>query len=438
MRLNNYLEFKNIGNTLKIFRVHDGKIDEITKKEEIKAIENIIKFNSVKPISHRDNSVFYGDLCSIYKEQFERYCNLYGTSTKYETSTKPKKNVVTSKNNTVNSNSSKKNTSNKSNIGKQIPKGKKINRKKSREVKRFIIRMALLSSLGFVGFNGVKGVKNILTDSGKASNSISYNDDRELKRSNVDLGFDNVNNAVSDNDDYDDTFINVSNSSDVNDDINIEDLEFDYEYSDIGDKEALENAYQYNYYFDLYGNMYGIEPKLLALIAAQESSGVHKEYSENGFATGLMGIENVWSGETVRAYNYQTQEMEQMTIDYDRIGSDVDYNIKVGAMIFQQKFNAAVKNRGDLFSKNELLAYAIQKYNLGSGNSARLFKIGDGDWISNRDFIDAGDSRYFEHVLSRLDNGDTINLMYYNEDTGKITIYSTTVYNYDLEKGISK
>ena len=118
MRLNNYLEFKNIGNTLKIFRVHDGKIYEITKKEEIKAIENIIKFNSVKPISHRDNSVFYGDLCSIYREQFERYCNLYGTSTKYETSTKPKKNVVTSKNNTVNSNSSKKNTSNKSNIRK--------------------------------------------------------------------------------------------------------------------------------------------------------------------------------------------------------------------------------------------------------------------------------------------------------------------------------
>ena len=410
------MEFKNIGNTLKIFRVYDGKIYEITKKEEIKAIENIIKFNSVKPISHRDNSVFYGDLCSIYKEQFERYCNLFRTSTK------PKK-IVNS------SSSSKKNISNKSNIRKQIPKGKKINRKKSREVKRFIIRMALLSSLGFVGFNGVKGVKNILTDIGKASNSISYNDDKELKRSNVDLGFDNVNNAVSDNDDYDDTFVNVSNSSDVNDDINIEDLEFDYEYSDIGDKEALENAYQYNYYFELYGNMYGIEPKLLALIAAQESSGVHKEYSENGFATGLMGIENVWSGETVRAYNYQTQEMEQMTIDYDRIGSDVDYNIKVGAMIFQQKFNAAVKNRGDLFSKNELLAYAIQKYNLGSGNSALLFKIGDGYWISNRDFIDAGDSRYFEHVLSRLDNGDTINLMYYNEDTGKITIYSTTVYN---------
>lgn len=84
------------------------------------------------------------------------------------------------------------------------------------------------------------------------------------------------------------------------------------------------------------------------------------------------------------------------------------------------------------------MAYAIQKYNLGGGNSARLFKIGNGDWISNRDFIDAGDSRYFEHVLSRLDNEDTINLMYYNEDTGKITIYSTTVYNYALEKGISK
>ena len=430
MRLNNYLEFKNIGNTLKIFRVHDGKIDEITKKEEIKAIENIIKFNSVKPISHRDNSVFYGDLCSIYREQFERYCNLYGTSTKYETSTKPKKNVVTSKNNTVNSNSSKKNTSNKSNIRKQIPKGKKINRKKSREVKRFIIRMALLSSLGFVGFNGVRSVKNIITDSNKASNSVSYNDDKVKKNK---INFDN-----DDRNNYDDNNLVSTNNSGINDDVTIRKLEFSYEYSDVGDNEALDNAYEYNYYFELYGNMYGIDAKLLALIAAQESSGIHKNYSENGFATGLMGIENVWSGETVRAYNYQTQEMEQMTIDYDRVGSDVDYNIKVGAMIFQQKFNAAVKNRGNLFSENELLPYGIQKYNLGVGNSARLFKIGNGDWIDNREYISSGDNRYFEHVLSRLNNGDTINLMYYDEDTGKITIYSTTVYNYALEKGISK
>ena len=82
------------------------------------------------------------------------------------------------------------------------------------------------------------------------------------------------------------------------------------------------------------------------------------------------------------------------------------------------------------------MAYVIQKYNLGSGNSALLFEIGNGDWISNRDFIDAGDSRYFEHVLSRLDNGDTINLMYYNEDTGKITIYSTTVYNRTVRKAL--
>ena len=218
MRLNNYLEFKYVGNNLKIFRIYDGKIYEIAKREEIKALENIIRFNSVKPISRRDNSVFYGDLCSIYREQFERYRNLF------KTSTNSKKNAINNESKFSNSKSIKKNASN---IKKQIPKGKKINRKKSREVKRFIIRMALLSSLGFVGFNGVKGVKNILTDSGKASNSISYNDDRELKRSNVDLGFDNVNNAVSDNDDYDDTFINVSNSSDVNDDINIEDLEFD-------------------------------------------------------------------------------------------------------------------------------------------------------------------------------------------------------------------
>ncbi len=421
MRLNNYLEFKYVGNNLKIFRIYDGKIYEIAKREEIKALENIIRFNSVKPISRRDNSVFYGDLCSIYRKQFERYRNLF------KTSTNSKKNAINNESKFSNSKSIKKNASN---IKKQIPKGKKVNRKKSREIKRFIIRMALLSSLGFVGFNGVRSVKNIITDSNKASNSVSYNDDKVKKNK---INFDN-----DDRNNYDDNNLVSTNNSGINDDVTIRKLEFSYEYSDVGDNEALDNAYEYNYYFELYGNMYGIDAKLLALIAAQESSGIHKNYSENGFATGLMGIENVWSGETVRAYNYQTQEMEQMTIDYDRVGSDVDYNIKVGAMIFQQKFNAAVKNRGNLFSENELLPYGIQKYNLGVGNSARLFKIGNGDWIDNREYISSGDNRYFEHVLSRLNNGDTINLMYYDEDTGKITIYSTTVYNYALEKGISK
>lgn len=421
MRLNNYLEFKYVGNNLKIFRIYDGKIYEIAKREEIKALENIIRFNSVKPISRRDNSVFYGDLCSIYRKQFERYRNLF------KTSTNSKKNAINNESKFSNSKSIKKNASN---IKKQIPKGKKVNRKKSREIKRFIIRMALLSSLGFVGFNGVRSVKNIITDSNKASNSVSYNDDKVKKNK---INFDN-----DDRNNYDDNNLVSTNNSGINDDLTIRKLEFSYEYSDVGDNEALDNAYEYNYYFELYGNMYGIDAKLLALIAAQESSGIHKNYSENGFATGLMGIENVWSGETVRAYNYQTQEMEQMTIDYDRVGSDVDYNIKVGAMIFQQKFNAAVKNRGNLFSENELLAYGIQKYNLGVGNSARLFKIGNGDWIDNREYISSGDNRYFEHVLSRLNNGDTINLMYYDEDTGKITIYSTTLYNYALEKGRSK
>ena len=421
MRLNNYLEFKYVGNNLKIFRIYDGKIYEIAKREEIKALENIIRFNSVKPISRRDNSVFYGDLCSIYRKQFERYRNLF------KTSTNSKKNAINNESKFSNSKSIKKNASN---IKKQIPKGKKVNRKKSREIKRFIIRMALLSSLGFVGFNGVRSVKNIITDSNKASNSVSYNDDKVKKNK---INFDN-----DDRNNYDDNNLVSTNNSGINDDVTIRKLEFSYEYSDVGDNEALDNAYEYNYYFELYGNMYGIDAKLLALIAAQESSGIHKNYSENGFATGLMGIENVWSGETVRAYNYQTQEMEQMTIDYDRVGSDVDYNIKVGAMIFQQKFNAAVKNRGNLFSENELLPYGIQKYNLGVGNSARLFKIGNGDWIDNREYISSGDNRYFEHVLSRLNNGDTINLMYYDEDTGKITIYSTTLYNYALEKGRSK
>ena len=46
---------------------------------------------------------------------------------------------------------------------------------------------------------------------------------------------------------------------------------------------------------------------------------------------------------------------------------------------------------------------------MGPGNMNKVLSC-DGHWIDNRDMINAGDKHYFEHVLSRLDNGTIIRI----------------------------
>lgn len=113
-------------------------------------------------------------------------------------------------------------------------------------------------------------------------------------------------------------------------------------------------------YFMKYGKRYGVDPKLLIAMAAQESSGDHNRYlSEDRCKVagcGIMQIEK--PGITIpslRAYNYDTESYETMIISYEVV-KDLEQNIKAGAM--------QLANRIEEWEGNILLA--LQAYNFGS------------------------------------------------------------------------
>ena len=439
MRYNNYIEVKDGKNgELVYLRVCDGKIDKLTNAQ-VKAVNMIIKNNKANIRQTKSNdSIIYPDIITIYKREYERYLGLYASDKKQDASTT---NTHSSRDKT---NSNIKKTSNKS------VKAKKCNRNKSKFIARNILRLSILAGAGFLGVNGLETVRNVFADDGlesqydngskDADNKDNGNEDNFSEQENYeDYSYGDSNN-VQNNDEN-------SNSMDVgyeyeyeysnNNEEQVRNLEFNYEFENVNDKEALENTDEYNDLFKLYGEMYGIDPRLLAAIGAQEESGQHFEQSRNGFAKGIMGIEKVWSGETIRAYNFDTKKIDKEIIDYDRIGYDVAYNIKVGAMIFQKNFSTSVKNRGNLFDENDLLPYSVQKYNYGQDGAASLLKNGN-DWKDNRGVVyTKGDKLYIEHVLSRLDNGEELVLKAYDPDNDKITEYRTVINNYALNKGRS-
>ena len=271
---------------------------------------------------------------------------------------------------------------------------KKINRKKSRNI---IASAVLVASLGV----GLKGLYDNMIK--------STNDETET---NIETQITNIPKESNENND---SVVLATEKVNTDEDINTKTFtaavtmaegenEFDYEYQDIGDEQALTCSSQYMEVFKKYEKIYGIDANLLCAIGAQESSGVHRQYSVNGYATGLMGIENVWAGGTIRVFNFNTNDYETIKVDYSKI-TDLDYNVKIGAAIFQNYFYSTLKNNTSI-DKSDQLAFSIQKYNMGPGNMAKILNLGD-NWIDNREMISAGDQKYFEHVLSRLDN-DTI------------------------------
>lgn len=192
------------------------------------------------------------------------------------------------------------------------------------------------------------------------------------------------------------------------DDTDISINRFDYHFDKPNDKAALENSSAYMEVFNKYERIYGVDAKLLCAIGAQECSGIHHEHSiTGGHSVGLMGIENIWDDANLKVFNFETNSYEIITVDYSRMG-ELDYNIKIGAAVFQNYFYATLRN-ADFIDKSEQLVYSLQKYNMGPGNMHKLSNMG-GNWIDNRELINAGDSKYFEHVLSRLDNGTIIDI----------------------------
>lgn len=203
--------------------------------------------------------------------------------------------------------------------------------------------------------------------------------------------------------------------------------EFCYEFEKPNDKEDLIQAQNYMELFHKYEKLYGVDAQLLCAIGAQESSGFHHSYSTNGgYAVGLMQIEYIWDNEPLRVFNFEKNEYETLIVDYSKIG-ELEYNIKIGAAIFQNYFYHTLRN-SDFVDETDYLAFTLQKYNMGPGNMRKVLSY-DGNWVDNRDMIGAGDKYYFEHVLSRLENGTIINLRM--EDG---SYYSTKITNLSLVK----
>ena len=156
---------------------------------------------------------------------------------------------------------------------------------------------------------------------------------------------------------------------------------------------------------------YGIDPNIMLAIATQES-GVH-DINRQGPAMGLMQIElSVWNNNSITAFNHATNSYETIQITKDKL-KDVSFNIKTACMIFQNYLNKSHNN----------LEVAIQMYNYGPGNVLKTFQKHynnysltlndvlnnyDSEWLNSRENIKVGDRLYLEHVLSYVEDLDSI------------------------------
>jgi len=172
------------------------------------------------------------------------------------------------------------------------------------------------------------------------------------------------------------------------------------------------------YYGDMiskYAKMYGIDPNLAIAIATQESKyGIHTSKMDDGGATGLMQIQNdVWIGNYVTAYNFETKKVESLKVTNNNIGQ-VESNIKMGCMILQNAME---------YMDHNILA-GIQCYNMGYGNmndildayskysgKSRRSILNNADdigWMDFRNIKKVGEPNYVEKVFSWMGEDNTI------------------------------
>lgn len=164
-----------------------------------------------------------------------------------------------------------------------------------------------------------------------------------------------------------------------------------------------------------YAKMYGIDPNLAIAIATQESKyGIHTSKMDDGGATGLMQIQNdVWIGNYVTAYNFETKKVESLKVTNNNIGQ-VESNIKMGCMILQNAME---------YMDHNILA-GIQCYNMGYGNmndildayskysgKSRRSILNNADdigWMDFRNIKKVGEPNYVEKVFSWMGEDNTI------------------------------
>ena len=173
--------------------------------------------------------------------------------------------------------------------------------------------------------------------------------------------------------------------------------------------ERDDEKYQYvkeNYdeILNKYAEMYGIDVKLIKAIATQES-GIHNPEINSSGAIGLMQVQyNIWVGQELSAYNFQTQEMEKI-IDNKKKLSELEYSVKVGTMILRNYLERTDYN----------LIAATFGYN--KGVTGVLAEAGEYlnspeelNWLEDARNIPYGDDYYPEHVFRYVGPDENISI----------------------------
>lgn len=204
-----------------------------------------------------------------------------------------------------------------------------------------------------------------------------------------------------------------------------EEKAFNYSYEDRTNSENISNVKRYEDTFSKYANAYGLDKDLLMAIAAQESCGDHyNNLSPNQPGKGIMQIEYVHIGENLSAHNFETNTEDSIKVDMNTL-SDLDSNIKIGAMIL----------RNCIDSYNNNIPLAVQAYNFGPGNINKTLATcselehidfnelkndpTNNKWLDYRSFLNTGDPEYVEHVFSFIKNK---NISILDKNNNKINI----------------
>ena len=181
-----------------------------------------------------------------------------------------------------------------------------------------------------------------------------------------------------------------------------------------GGSDKFKKSMQYASYYQKYGEMYGIDPLLLAAKGAQERGGVHSTVKDPGGALGVMQIQvNSHVGTNKSAFNYKTGQKDTVFASMANI-QNLETNIQIGAIIMansitDQKYNPLL---------------GLQSYNYGSGGMNKVIRayatakgiseddvrknVKDTGWMPYRMTVHGtgyGDVKYIENVLSHYPGG---------------------------------
>lgn len=277
----------------------------------------------------------------------------------------------------------------------KVNKNKKVKRTNKHTGKKVIAAGLTILMLYAVGNNLIKKQDEVID----LTNKDSYSTQVNLNDENINLST-NLKQSIE--------FMNLS----VKDEI----PSITLNYPDWSNEKKANTVKAY--YGDMiskYAKMYGIDPKLAIAVATQETdTGIHRSTMDDGGATGLMQIQNdVWLGEYVTAYNFETKEVESIKVTKNNIGQ-VEYNIKMGCMILQNAME---------YMDHNVLA-AIQCYNMGCGNVNKILDayskysgksrksilndVSDTGWMDFREMIKVGEPNYVEKVFSWMGEENSI------------------------------